>query len=233
MGVRYVLEGSVRRSFDSRIGQAPQTIKANALQLLIGREASPVLEVSFRRSYGFCSKPFERRRRRRHEDVVEWGIRAWRRWRLAAQACQVTAAASKRTTPNATKASPGQFDFIPKPLPGLRGSKVSLAGGERSRLPLNWPLQSGWAAKNSTPRITSSAPIHMRTTVTSSRASSSSWHCFRARQEPFTSARPSRLLPVRVRTASGWRGLPPCRAGNLACFDQGPAPKKRTRVKSV
>ena len=112
-----------------------------------------------------------------------------------AEARQVTAAASKRTTPRATSASPGQFDFIPKPLPGLRGSKVSLACGERSRPPLSSPRRSGWTAKNSTPMITSSAPIHMRTTVTSSRASSSSWHCFRAQQEPVSSARRQSFYP--------------------------------------
>jgi hypothetical protein len=81
---------------------------------------------------------------------------------------QMTAAASIKTAPSATSASPGQFDLIPKPVAGLLGSNVSIDFFARRKLPLSWPRRSGWIVKNSTPPKISSAPIHMRSMATSS-----------------------------------------------------------------
>ena len=55
---------------------------------------------------------------------------------------QMAAAASKKAPPSATSKSPGQFDLMPKPLPGPSGSSVSRP--ERSRfVPLIRPRQIG------------------------------------------------------------------------------------------
>jgi hypothetical protein len=80
---------------------------------------------------------------------------------------QNAAAASKRTAPSPTSARPGQFDFIPKPLAGFSGSRVSLATtSERRRLPLS-RRRSGWSAMNTTPLKNNAAPTHMSTMIAS------------------------------------------------------------------
>lgn len=63
---------------------------------------------------------------------------------LGSSQIAAAALASKKATPSATIASPGQFDLIPKPLAGRSGSRVSLGRLGRSRLlPLSRPRQIG------------------------------------------------------------------------------------------
>jgi hypothetical protein len=59
---------------------------------------------------------------------------------------QMAAAASKKAPPNATSTSPGQFDLMPKALPGPSGSRV--ARPERSRLPPTQSASPDWLKRH-------------------------------------------------------------------------------------
>ena len=91
------------------------------------------------------------------------------------------AAMSKRRPPTTTRARPGQFDLIPNPLAGRGGSSVSVDFPDPSRLPpLNRPRQSGWAAMNTTPMKTKSAPSIMSVMFASGRRELLSYReCYR------------------------------------------------------
>src|SRR5215204_4706849 len=62
---------------------------------------------------------------------------------------------SSRMAPAATMAKPGQFALNPKPRAGRDGSRLPSAGAAAL---LSRPRHIGWAAMNSTPAITRSAP---------------------------------------------------------------------------